>query len=124
MKKKKSNTKIFALISLSLVIVIIVVICFIASTGNKNPKKEYISPDDLSLQTKRNKESAIADEVKAYGEKYISNHKDICPNSLSDFLNKTDVLDSLELVKESDKKCGFIYKNIDGQKIRVEFNID
>ena len=121
-KEEKKNKKllIYVLICLFLVFVIIISIT-LAQNGSK-PNKDYISSDELSSQIEKDKENAIADNAVAYGEIYVSKHHDTCPNSLSDFLNKTDVLKDLKFVRYSDSKCSITYTNYEGKTIERYIN--
>lgn len=96
-------------------IVLVASICAVIASLPKEPTKNYVDPEDFSESIQSNKEKAIADQVESYAKIYMSKHADKCPNSINDFLNKTDVLQDLKYNRDGDK-CNVTYIDHKGNK--------
>lgn len=120
MAQKKTNKNLIIGLCVALGIAIIaLVVAVIAINNQPSKEKEYISPSELTENIKIQREKAVADEVEAYANSWMANHRGKCPESLGDFLNKTDVLADMELVRESDNKCKVTYTNYAGQSTNI-----
>lgn len=118
-KKNKANKNLIIGLSVALGVAIVAIIVIVILINQPDKGKEYISPEELTQNTKIQRENAIADEVEAYADSWMANHRGKCPESLNDFLNKTDVLTDMKLIRESDNQCKITYTNYAGQTTTI-----